>query len=269
MAAITQLAADLRESGYCLIEDVIPARELPRIREEVRRDVWQHNVLERPKGYVPGFLRFNQSLAPYFSGEAVKQFVESIFGPHIRISMLTGSVNAPGLPRGPLHSDWPFNQRSQAHIPAPYPDTLIHLVTFWMLTDFTVENGATILIPGSHKRSSNPSAGEIDPSRPQPDEVRLTGKAGSVAVLDARMWHAEAPNVSEQERVAVIVRYAPWWLNLDPLRPGTVDHEDIVASNNGADSRVPALSEDVYNRLPEDLKPLVRYSVDRKNDPSL
>jgi ectoine hydroxylase-related dioxygenase (phytanoyl-CoA dioxygenase family) len=226
--------------------------------------VLEHSVLERPKGYVPGFLRFNQSLAPYLVHPRVLRLMESVFGPHVRVSMFTGSVNAPGLPRGPLHADWPFNQNSRAHIPAPYPDVLLHLVTFWMLTDFTLQNGATIIVPGSHKRSTNPTAsGEADADKPQPGEARLVGERGTVAVVDARMWHAEAANESGEERVAVIARYAPWWLNLDTLRPGTVDHHDIVEAHEGADSRVPALSEDVYQRLPDAVKPLLRYSVDR------
>ncbi len=252
---------DLLSQGYCVIENVIPRDKLDHVREEVQRDVWAHTVLDRPKGYVPGFLRFNQSLVPYLGSAHVLGFAESIFGPHVRISMFTGSVNAPGLPRGPLHSDWPFNQKSQAHIPAPYSDQLLHLVTFWMLTDFTADNGATIVVPGSHKRDSNPTAGEIDPEQPQPDEARLVGSAGSVAIVDARVWHAEAPNQGDQERVAVIARYAPWWLNLDPLRPGTIDHEDIVERNNGSDSRVPPLPQSIYERLPTAAKPLFKHSV--------
>jgi len=255
------LRDELLSQGYCVIGNVIPRHALDRVREEVHRDVWAHSVLEHPKGYVPGFLRFNQSLAPYLAKTDVLGFAESLFGPHVRISMFTGSINAPGLPRGPLHSDWPFNQRSRAHIPAPYSDQVLHLVTFWMLTDFTVDNGATIVVPGSHTRDSNPTAGHINPDQPQSDEARLVGSAGSVAVVDARVWHAEAPNQSDQDRVAVIARYAPWWLNLDPLRPGTIDHEDIVERNNGSDSRVPPLPQNVYERLPAATQSLFKHSV--------
>ena len=260
---IADLRRHLADDGYCYINNVIPADEIDRVRDEVKRDVLAHSLLEPPKGYVPGLLRVNQSLALYLAHPRVLGFAEAVFGPHVRISMLTGSVNAPGLPRGPLHSDWPFNQHSQAHVPAPYPDVVMHLVSFWMLTDFTEENGATIVVPRSHKKSVNPS-GEIDvnPDEPYPGETRLIGKAGTVAVFDARLWHAEAPNVSDEARVGALVRYAPWWLNLDPLRPGTVDHHDIVEANGGSDSRVPALTRDVYERLPDTVKPLVRYSVD-------
>jgi hypothetical protein len=62
--------------------------------------------------------------------------------------------------------------------------------------------------------------------------------------------------------VAVIVRYAPWWLNLDPLRPGTVDRQDIVDSTGGSNAQVPSLPAAVFQRLPDEVKSLLRYSVD-------
>lgn len=259
---IATLQAQLNEQGYCCIEDVIPSDKIGAIRDRVASDVWANNQLAPPTGYVPGFLRFNQSLVPYLAHPRVLGFAESVFGPHVRISMLTGTVNAPGIQRGALHADWPYNQRSQAHIPAPYPDAVMHLITMWMLTDFTEEMGATIIVPGSHKKSDHPrQGGPIDPLKPVPGERRLLGKAGTVAALDARMWHAIAPNTSQRERVAVIVRYAPWWLNLDTLRPGTVDWEDIVDAFKGKDSVVPGLPVEVFEQLPGNVKPLLRYSV--------
>ena len=87
------------------------------------------------------------------------------------------------------------------------------------------------------------------------------GPAGTVAVLDARLWHAIAPNKTQQERVAVIIRYAPWWLNLDPLRPGTIDRSDIVDAGDGETAHVPVITESIFETLPEELKPLLRHSL--------
>ena len=248
--------------GYCCIENVIPAERIDEIRDKVARDVWANSWLERPTGYVPGFLRVNQSVAPYLAAESVLGLVRTLFGAHVRISMVTGTVNAPGIPRGALHADWPYNQGAAAHIPAPYPDCVMHIVTFWMLSDFTAKGGGTIVVPGSHRRSDHPRAGgAVDPSQPYPGERQLEGRAGSVAVMDARMWHAVAPNQTDRERVAVLVRYAPWWLNTAPLRPGTVDRREIVEKQNGTDSQVPPISREVFENLPVDVKPLLRYLV--------
>jgi hypothetical protein len=261
--------ARLLSEGYCVVENVIPAAEVEGLRAEVVRDVWAHSLLPRPQGYVPGFLRINQSLAPYLAARPIVELVESFFGPFSRISMVTGSINCPGIPRGELHADWPFNQNNAAHIPAPYPDVTLHFLTMWMLTDFTEENGATVVVPGTHKKSDHPrKSGSIDPTRPMEEERRLLGRAGSVGIFDTRLWHAIAPNVSSEDRVSVIVRYAPWWLNLDPLRPDTIDRADIVDANHGRESAVPGIPRDVYERLPESVKPLIHYCVEDALQPT-
>src|SRR5262249_18311809 len=160
-------------NGYCYFEGVIPPGEVERIKESVERDVWTHNLLERPTGYVPGFLRFNQDVAPYVTREPL-DLAESFFGPHVRISMVTGIVNGSGIPRGALHSDWPYNQKSAAHVPAPYPDAVMHIVTMWMLTDFTTANGGTIVVPYSHKQPCHPM--DDAATKHWPGETQLTGK---------------------------------------------------------------------------------------------
>lgn len=259
---MTSLRDEFLQQGYCYLDGVIPPGEVEAVRESVERDVLAHSVLPPPTGYVPGLLRYNQALAPYVASRFILDLVESFFGPHARISMVTGMVNEPGIPRGDLHADWPYNQAGSAKIPAPYPDCLMHIVTMWMLSDFTGEGGGTIVVPGSHRQPDHPRQdGPIQPLTPYPGERRLTGRAGSVAMFDARLWHATGPNVSGNRRVAAVIRYAPWWLNINPLRPGTVDRADIVEAHNGKDSQVPSLPRDVFDQLPPEVQKLVRYSV--------
>jgi hypothetical protein len=140
----------------------------------------------------------------------------------------------------------------------------MNLVTIWMLNDFSAENGGTLYLPGSHLRSDSPrrGGGPVDPSELLPGERQLLGRAGDVGVFDARTWHAVAPNQTESERVAVIVRYAPWWLNLNPLRPGTRDRFQIVESAGAADIQVEPITPAVYDRLPLELQPLVYHMVE-------
>ena len=115
----------------------------------------------------------------------------------------------------------------------------------------------------SHRKSDHPRKSDgVDPKQPIAGERRLLGRAGSVGIFDTRLWHAIAPNTGNEDRISVIVRYAPWWLNLDPLRPNTIDRADIVDANHGRESAVPGIPRTVYDRLPETVKPLVHYSVE-------
>jgi ectoine hydroxylase-related dioxygenase (phytanoyl-CoA dioxygenase family) len=93
-------------------------------------------------------------------------------------------------------------------------------------------------------------------------ENQLLGSAGDVGLLDARVWHAIGPNVSQEDRVAVIVRYSPWWLNLNPLRRGTRDRQLIVENRNGRDPYVASLPLAQFNALPSNIQPLVHSMVE-------
>jgi hypothetical protein len=265
-AEVAESLSILKRDGYCVMKGIIPADAVGAVRESVRKSVHQHSDTPAPLGHVSGFLRVDQSYAPYLADLRLMAVVDRLFGEFFRISFVTGSLNAPGIKRGPVHADWPYNQNAKARVRAPYPDVLMNLVTMWMLTDYTVENGGTLVIPGSHKRDHSPQdRSRVDPNAKYEGEVQLVGKAGDVGLFDARTWHAIAPNVSDHERVGFIVRYAPWWINLQPLRPGSRDRRQINDATGGDDSKVEPVPLSVYERLPENLKPLVYHMVDESN----
>src|SRR6266566_4508118 len=95
--------------------------------------------------------------------------------------MVSGIVNESGIPRGALHSDWPYNQKGAAHVLAPYPDALMHIVTMWMLTDFTPENGGTIVSAGEPQKAVSPLGRCADWPLARRDSIdRQGGRRGGV-----------------------------------------------------------------------------------------
>ena len=256
----------LRLDGWCVIEDVIPDTEVDAVRESVERATTAHQnpdtAREKGIGHVGGFMRYDQSLAPYLASRRMLDVVEAILGPHVRISFTTATINYPGNPRLGWHADWPFNQTNAGHIPQPYPDTPMQLTTLWMLAPFTEENGGTLVVPGSHRSSHNPTGDNgVDPSKPYPTEMQGTGSAGSVLVIDSRLWHSTAPNRSDKPRVSVIVRYVPWWLNTMVLMPGSAERAYLEAATGLKENTQPPLPPDVYDALPGEAKPLFRHWV--------
>ncbi len=253
----------LSHDGYCVLPGVIPRDEVAAVKTSIERSVSKHSSLPPPNGVITGLLRRNQSIVPYLTNSRIMAIIARLFGEHPRVSMLTALVNGPGIERGPVHADWPYNQNARAHIQSPFPDVLMNMVTMWMLTDYTIENGGTHVIPGSHKRGYAPKhGGEHDPMANYDGEVQLQGKAGDVGLFDARTWHASAVNTTKEPRVGVLVRYCPWWLNLQILRPGTRERDLIVEATNGPDAQVEPIPLSIYKTLPDDVKPLLNHMVD-------
>jgi ectoine hydroxylase-related dioxygenase (phytanoyl-CoA dioxygenase family) len=129
----------------------------------------------------------------------VLRSVRHVLGPEIKLSSLNARSADPKSAVGqPLHVDM-----------AAIPDDKGYWVcnTVWMLDDFTRENGATRMIPGSHKWGRRPQDVLEDPMAPHPDEVLLTGKAGSIAVMNAHMWHGGTANRTAVPRLAMHAFY--------------------------------------------------------------
>ncbi len=269
----------LKMDGFCVIEGVIPSDRVDRVRQSVVDAQARHHeeaeaklAATRAKGHRVGaegvanlrqVINETQAFAPYLADRRILDLAEASFGPYVRISCTDCVINNPGNERGYLHADWPYNKTNASHLRAPYPDTMMHISTIWMLSPFSAETGGTIVVPGSHRMSSNPAGGGTSTPQddPYPTEMNVCGDAGSVFVSDSRLWHAVAPNRSDQPRVALLIRYAPWWLNLNPTMIGTPEHTAMVVETGGKNYELPPLRRGVYESLPEDVKPLYRFWV--------
>jgi hypothetical protein len=79
------------------------------------------------------------------------------------------------------------------------------LSTVWAITDFTKENGATQVVPGSHKwdKNRNPNDEEI---------LSAEMTAGSVFLYTGTVLHGGGNNNSAEDRLGIFLHYAPTWL---------------------------------------------------------
>jgi ectoine hydroxylase-related dioxygenase (phytanoyl-CoA dioxygenase family) len=275
--SVDAIAAQLRSPGWCVVPDVIPRDEVNALREDVVAEVrrqneeWQsvaRQIREAGQqappsgvGYAQAVINHVPRLGRYFADRRVLGAAESILGPCVRVSVTSGIVTHPGNERGHWHADWPYNQTLASHIPSPYPDFPMQISGIVMLSDFTEENGATFILPESHRRADNPTSYEVPRHAPLPDERQGVGRAGSMLFYDSRMWHAVAPNRSNAPRVAVTVRYSPWWINLESKREGSSDRARLVAATGGKDTCAPLVPRSVFESLDEEAKPLFAHWV--------
>ena len=129
----------------------------------------------------------------------VLECVRHVLGSDIKLSSLNARSADPHTDVGqPLHVDM-----------GAIPDERGYWVcnTVWMLDDFTLENGPTRMIPGSHRWGTRPQDVLDDPLAPHPQEVLLTGTAGTIAVMNAHLWHAGTANRTAAPRLAMHAFY--------------------------------------------------------------
>ena len=82
-------------------------------------------------------------------------------------------------------------------------ETLFAVV--WAATDFTFENGATQLVPGSHKWDAK--------REPLEDEIAYAEmKKGSVLIYTGSVLHGGGDNISDEVRSGIFIHYAPGWI---------------------------------------------------------
>jgi ectoine hydroxylase-related dioxygenase (phytanoyl-CoA dioxygenase family) len=76
----------------------------------------------------------------------------------------------------------------------------------WAITDFTDENGATCVIPGSHLRDQSPTYGEKYETEP------AVMKKGSVLVYHGSLWHGGGSNRTAERRVGIAMNYCAGYI---------------------------------------------------------
>ena len=77
--------------------------------------------------------------------------------------------------------------------------------TIWAITDFTSENGATQVVPGSTQWS--------DDAHISPDQIATAEmKAGSVLLYSGSVFHGGGENRSKHDRIGINITYALGWL---------------------------------------------------------
>jgi ectoine hydroxylase-related dioxygenase (phytanoyl-CoA dioxygenase family) len=190
-SGLEAIRRELDEEGYCVIADVLSAEDLDSVGTALNRAAAEDDAAGVALRYGPN--GSNQRLWALLNrgDEFVRlamyplalEIVRSGLGQDIQLSNLSANITGPGGDReiGRLHTD-------QGFLPEPWPYQLATNVAFF-LDDFTEENGATLVVPGSHKLLATPDHA-LAPSAP----VRLTGSAGSIAVWDGRLHHATGLN---------------------------------------------------------------------------
>lgn len=204
-------------SGYTLLPGLLSReecaagrRELDRIME-AERDLpgvphgphggWAYNLMNKAEVFerlyqVPELLRL----------------VRHFLGDDAVISGIMGRKVLPGAPVQGLHFDGsltgPFRSNAPADDQSRSVSQVFGMNVIWCLSDFTPRNGATRLVPGTHRLPGR----EVRREGPVPGEVVVEAEQGTALVFNIATWHGQSAHTGTEPRYAALTPWRRSWL---------------------------------------------------------
>ena len=237
MRDLEHAKSQLDQQGYCIVEGVIGRDAAASLRDRLNEQVAAEEQLEHrrvgpdKKQYVSFLLNKGQGFRDLLFVAEMRALVEHILGPHYLLSSYSGHLALPGGSRVFHRDQWwmpaPIIRGQNTSLRAGAITRLedrghrrsgeagtdpvaispaCSCNVMWTIDDFTAANGATIVVPGSHLYGREP-----DPDLDQ-DAGWIPGEApaGSIIVLDGRVWHSTGENRTEQPRIGLTTNFCAW-----------------------------------------------------------
>jgi ectoine hydroxylase-related dioxygenase (phytanoyl-CoA dioxygenase family) len=194
--------ARIERDGFTIIEDAIEPELVEALALDLLRIEREHRIVPANNEFEgPNTVRIYNLLVhgPLYERipvhPRVLPVVEGVLDPGCLVSSLSSIGIGPGEKAQPIHAD-------DQLIPLPRPHPPVVCNTMWAITDFTEENGATRIVPGSHRWDRAPDYGA-----PVEGTVPAVMRRGSVLVWHGSLWHGGGANHTGERRVGIAMNY--------------------------------------------------------------
>ena len=205
-----ELAAHLermKRDGYTIVEGAIDPGLVAALRDDVHRLERELAIQPAPNLFegvhtlrIYNLLVHGALYQQVPVHDRVLPIIEGVLDKGCLVSSLSSINIGPGEAAQPLHAD-------DQLIPLPKPHVSIICNSMWALTDFTEANGATRLVPGSHRADRSPQ-----PFGEPVETIAAEMTAGSVLVFDGSIWHGGGANRTSERRLGLAMNYCAGWL---------------------------------------------------------
>jgi ectoine hydroxylase-related dioxygenase (phytanoyl-CoA dioxygenase family) len=245
---IEQKLKELKIYGYTVVSDYLDSDSVEKLLTLTNQlyDPKNHKVFQgRPERELDDKMVYNLQnkdkvyidlLSESFLTKILTENLNDPFYKHIppeEPNYILSFYNARSSgPKLDLHTD--------TFVPSPGEKTWLMQAAF-VLEDSSVENGCTILVPGSHI-----SGKFVDRKLVKLEYIEV--KAGALVIWDSRIWHGTTENTTKKSRWSLIATFSTWWVK---------QRSDMTRS----------LPEEIYKSLTDNQKVLLGFcSIPPKNE---
>jgi ectoine hydroxylase-related dioxygenase (phytanoyl-CoA dioxygenase family) len=230
---------NLVKDGFLKFEKAVSGEWVNKINNSLPKIFENHESLRRQnnnpitsQGLAMNALVDNQILFDFLQNLIDTKFIEWIENNYFHgkciLNSFTALSNIPG-------EDKVFHKKVHRDIRGFSSDVPLMLNMLVMLDDFTAENGATLLLSGSHLQNEMPSDAEF-----QANAIQATGFAGDIIIWNSNLYHASGTNTTDAVRRCLPITFSlPYYKQL-------LDYPQ-------------AIGEDKYTSLEEEIKRILGY----------
>lgn len=206
-ATTNDVLAELDQAGAVIVKDVIGSKTLERFNAEVmpyveRTPMGRDDFLGKSTKRTGALAARSQICRDLILHDLVLGAAEAFLAPYTKkiILHLTQTIEIhPGSSAQAIHRD---RYAWGTHLPQSIEP---QLNTIWAMTDFTLENGATHCVPGSHRWSWEQQA--------RSDQIcQAEMSKGSVFFYTGSILHHGGANMSNAPRLGLNLTYCLGWL---------------------------------------------------------
>jgi ectoine hydroxylase-related dioxygenase (phytanoyl-CoA dioxygenase family) len=254
---LDQALAALSYSGCVTVTDVLADDFLTRTREAmygvqrtIRDEVGEEKLARAGElGVLRLMVRYDDHFLSFLELSEVLAVVDNTVSDTAILHLQNGLV-LPSFPRGEVPST--FQTTFHQDFPRYLDGYLASINLFFAIDEFTEENGATLVVPGTHQRPGRPPDAYLEANK-----LPVVCPAGSMLVFDSTLWHAAGANVSGKDRLAINHQFTRSFLKqqLDYVRAlgddKVLEQEPRTQQLLGWYTRTPTSLHDYY-RPPEE-----------------
>ena len=247
---------ELKKQGYTIIPNVVKIELLNIIEKAIEISFIKHKKIQkengseiRTNGVALHALIKNKEFMSLIEFLINKGLIKKLKEEYFEANCILNSMSAfNNIPRDP-------NFSSNVHRDLRFYSNRIPLMIniLIMIDDFTVDNGATYVLPYSHLKKEKPTNEEF-----YKNAIQTTGAKGSIIVFDSNVWHASGPNKTESQRRAIPMTISRSFMKQLLDYPRAIGYKNMDKFSNdmqqflGYHSRVPASLEEWYQ--PEEFR---------------
>jgi hypothetical protein len=191
---------EMQTKGWTLFDSVVPEEELKALRAaldkacEQCREAQVRNNLPNTEGTAHHVLVFEGPFMDFLTRYYLDAQIQAYFQSQYVLNSFGAVVTQKDA------ASYAMNMHRDVRAFTGELKLMLNMLV--LLDDFTLENGATHLLTGSHARPERP-----DPQAFARDADRLTGKAGSICLFDSNLWHAAGQNRTDEPRRAITLTF--------------------------------------------------------------